>query len=184
MVAESTVSVVMLSRNNPEIALAATSIAKQLGPQDEFIMVDDHSRDDYKSRLVQLSGNLGILLLDSDRRGNRSYNRNLGASCASRDIILFVDGDMVMLDESVAEIKCAFRTRAESAFVGHVHGMTYDEEAIALYSGVENYVAKAHTREGLEEIRDNPLFAETRLIANDKALEFKRYYWLNFFSAV
>lgn len=181
---EPTVSIIVLSRNNPVIETSLRVAAQQLGKDDELIVVDDHSGAQYLARLGQLSEELGFLLLHAKKRGNRSHNRNLGARHSSGDYVVFSDGDMVMLDTSIAYIKRVVPRRTASAFVGHMHGITYCQNGITLVTGIDDVASLARTRDGRKQLVESPLLADARVIARDTERTYKPYYWLNFYSAL
>lgn len=184
MAAEPTISVIMLSRNNPEIETSLRVTAQQLGKDDELIVVDDHSSAKYLSHLERLSGELGFALLHAQKRGNRSHNRNLGARFSKGDILVFSDGDMVMLDTNITYLKRAVPTRSASAFVGHMHGITYCQNGMSLVAGIDDVASLARTKEGRRQLIENPLLADGRTIAKDVDRRYRHYYWLNFYSAL
>jgi len=62
---------------------------------DELIVVDDHSDKNCRTVLRALAQTEQIVLIPAQKKcGNRSYNRNLGASVAANDVLIFVDGDI------------------------------------------------------------------------------------------
>ena len=93
-----TVSVIVTTRNSGQTLEAClASIARQTHPAVELVVVDNHSSD----------GTLDIAKRFADKTDTqgpeRSVQRNRGAALASGDYLLFIDADMVLDREVVAE---------------------------------------------------------------------------------
>lgn len=94
---------IVLFHNNSHTDKVIDAILKQTISGDEIIVVNDNSSIDYL-KIFDRFGNL-IKIINSDRSGNRSYNRNLGAEYAKNDYILFVDGDIILLQYTVNALR-------------------------------------------------------------------------------
>lgn len=88
-------SVIVLCHNEQHIGHCINSIRCQLKGRDEIIIVNDHSDEDCRKLLQNQAQEHQITLINAEKkRGNRSHNRNLGASVATNDILIFIDGDI------------------------------------------------------------------------------------------
>lgn len=181
--ADPSISVVMLCRNNPEIFTSIDVVVRQLEESDELIVVDDCSDVRYREGLQQLQKRGFLKVLETKIVGNRSHNRNLGASISTGNFILFLDGDIVILDDALDNVRRACKASPAPAFVGHVHAAKYCENTFSLYSGIDDFVEQVRTPCGRKLIRDNPLLSDKRFIALNQDRELDRYNWLNYYSA-
>ena len=101
------ITAIVIAHNTQGIYACINSIMRQIDENDEIIIVDDHSNDEYLNRLTQYCMSNKIMLIQADTCGNRARNRNLGAIQASNDILLFIDADMVILQKTISAIKKA-----------------------------------------------------------------------------
>lgn len=103
-------SIIILFHNNPRINMVIDSLIDQKLSDDEIIIVNDHSNPECLQILDRYRNNNSVSIISSDMAGNRSYNRNLGARQAKNPVLLFVDGDIVLmkgcLDLLKSEIQC------------------------------------------------------------------------------
>ena len=92
-----TISVIILSHNNKGISICLQAVLDQLCQNDEVIVVDDHSEQAFWDKeLSAYQKHQRVRICQALlKRGNRSYNRNLGAQQSKKDILLFLDGDMI-----------------------------------------------------------------------------------------
>lgn len=116
------ISIIVLFHNNNRFYLTINSLLKQMGNEDEIIIVDDHSDDDFLSQLKAYENMLNIKIIHSDKIGNRSYNRNIGAALSNYPHLLFVDGDIVLLDNCLFLIKMALNSGYVGAFGNILQG--------------------------------------------------------------
>ncbi|MBU0614525.1 MAG: glycosyltransferase family 2 protein, partial [Nanoarchaeota archaeon] len=74
----------------------------------EVIVVDGHSDDKTKAVVRKFNDRLSLKLINSDNR-NVAYQRNLGASKAKYERLLFLDADVVMdnrfIENSLEQLK-------------------------------------------------------------------------------
>ncbi len=118
-----------------------------------------------------------ILLIQSEIIGNRSHNRNLGAKKAKNEILVFVDGDMVLDDYAINRFKYAHGYIKERAFIGQKHAIDYDEIQFNLYSSIPNYIELLKTKFGREQLKNNHLLKDDKhpLIKNNSC---SKYNWI------
>lgn len=176
-------SIIFLCHNNRNINVCIDSVLEQMEEDDEIIVVDDHSDSDTIALLNIYCQNRQIVLLSSDKPANRSYNRNLGASRAKNEILVFLDGDMVLGNKGLTALRQAHLTRAEEAFVGQKHAINYDELQLNLYANLPNYVDMLRSYEGREQLEQNPLFCDRRKnhFADE---EYKKYTWAYYYTGL
>ena len=102
------VTVIVPTRNSaPHLRACLASVRNQTYPAIELIVVDNNSVDD--TRLI--AGEFADTVLTA--APERSAQRNAGARLATGKYLFFVDSDMVLEPEVVAE--CVSRLRASSA---------------------------------------------------------------------
>lgn len=159
---DQSVSIIFLCHNNSHIDISIDSAYEQLDADDEIIIVDDHSDRETRDILNKYSGYSQITLLNATKVANRSCNRNMGAFHAQNSILVFLDGDMVLGNNSIQEIKNGHCTRPERAFIGQKHGIHYDNIQMRLYSSMPNYIQLLKTKEGRDQLSNNPLFFDDR----------------------
>lgn len=176
------ISIIILSHNNKSIQIVLSQVLSQTSPWDEVIVVDDYSTADVISTLKQYEAQAtNITLLHAKKHGNRSYNRNIGASCAKRDWLLFMDGDIVLADQALETLRNAICFSPCIGFSGPLHGTRYSEEALLLYSGINDYQKLLTTPQGRRTIIDDVRLADkrTNTFLSEK---YRRYRWALFFS--
>lgn len=177
------VSIIVLSSNNHGINIVLDAILPQLDRNDEIIIVDDHTEEKLLSAIEEYSKFEAIIILHSKHKGNRSYNRNLGAKLAKNEILIFIDGDMVIDETAVMNFKIAHNCHIEVAFIGQTHATRYSDIPLQLFSGINNYSKLISTANGRKSIYRNEIFADKRYAyLTDPKL--KDYYWLLYYSGV
>src|SRR5689334_16727543 len=98
-------SVVILTYNSPhELSLVFEGMMRQTFPssQLQIIVVDDGSSDNTPEVIARYAIDLPIESIRIPHRGIRGENRNLGASRARADRILFLDGDIIPTSDFLA----------------------------------------------------------------------------------
>ena len=116
------ISIIVLFHNNNKFYLTMNSLTRQMESEDEIIIVDDHSDTDFLTQLKEYEDKSSIKIIHSDMIGNRSRNRNIGAALAINPNLLFVDGDIVLLDNCVFLIKMALASGCVGAFGNILQG--------------------------------------------------------------
>ena len=175
------ISIIILSCNNPYIAISIDSVYSHLNEDDEIIVVDDHSDESIIKILHEYQEANKIKLLRANRHGNRAYNRNLGAKMAQNDILFFMDGDIVMCDNSIDDLRKAHEQREEIAFIGPKFCIHYSDIHFKLYSNIDNYIELLKTPSGRKQLIANPLFSDER---SDfwNIPEYRQFFWLNYYT--
>lgn len=174
------ISGIILSHNNPQITFTIDHILKQMGQEDEIIVVDDHSNVEVCKKLKEYHAAGKIILVQTQICGNRAHNRNLGVQKAKNELLLFMDGDMILHDYSLQVIRNAMVYTSSVGFIGPLHATRYSAEALILYSGIDNFEQLLKTPAGRQQIIDNPLFADRR--PSFAAPEHRRFRWLFFYT--
>ena len=176
-------SIIFLCHNNRNIDICIDSVLEQMKQYDEIIVVDDHSEQQYMTILNKYSSKNLIKLLQSERYANRSYNRNLGAQMAKNDVLVFLDGDMVIGNYALDNLRTAHRTRSEVAFIGQKHMINYDEIQLQLVSKIDNYLNMLKTFDGKSLLEDNPLFKDPRKEFFD-SFDNHKFYWTYYYTGL
>src|SRR5579872_4309224 len=118
------ISVVVPTRNRPkDIETLLPSIAGQTRLPDELIIVDQSKSDEthvltadiMESRLAERC----VYVHSSGIRGV-SAARNVGIACASGDIVLFLDDDVILSPDCVEQLESAFDAHPDYAGIGGV----------------------------------------------------------------
>jgi len=123
------------------------SLGNQTYPDFEIIVVDDGSSDGTLEILSNLQKNIPDLNFFKQKHGGAGAARNLGASHASGDILVFVDADMTF-DKDFLE------TLVKPIVVGKAKGTFSKEEFV---SNWENVWARCwNINEGWEDRRRHP----------------------------
>jgi len=124
------ISVIVLCHNNFHINKVVDTIAKQLNTGDELFVVDDHSTKDVRELLKKYDGTK-VEILTPETKGNRSANRNLAANRSTGDLLLFVDGDVLLASDAIELVK-NFDYSGISGLCGSVAAMRMTPETISI----------------------------------------------------
>lgn len=93
-------SLIITTYNRPKVlAMALRSIAEQSVLPDEVIVADDGSTRSTAAMVRKIARNFPVELIhvwQEDKGFRAARVRNLGASKASGDMLVFIDGDMVL----------------------------------------------------------------------------------------
>ena len=177
------VSIIFLCHNNYHIDICINSALEQLNNNDEIIIVDDHSDEQTQQTLNRYNKYAQIKILSSTKVANRSYNRNIGAAVAKNPVLVFLDGDMVLGNEGIQEIKYAHCNREEGAFIGQKHGIHFDEIQMQLYSSIPDYIHFLRTKEGRTQLENNPLLIDERSKHFTNS-ETEKYRWIYYYTGL
>lgn len=180
---ELSLSIIFLCHNNRCIDLCIESVLEQAMENDEIIVVDDNSEDETFSLLQNYFDENRIILIRSDKAGNRSHNRNLGAQLAKNEVLVFLDGDIVLGNKGLDEIRSAYLKRPEEAFIGQKHAVNFDEMQLYLFSRIENYMELLKTYDGREVLANSPLFQDKRQFAFEDE-ENQSYNWTLYYTGL
>lgn len=174
-------SVIVLSHNNEYICLVLNNLLEQLEYRDEIIVVEDHSEISYFKNLETFTSDNNIKLISANKIGNRSHNRNIGAKYAKGDVLLFVDGDMVLIDNALLALRYAHAYRPEEAFIGPKHNIHYDKIHFELFTGIKNYVDLLSTPNGRKQLSEG-------FFSKDEREDFfadasnKKFFWMHYYT--
>lgn len=179
------ISVIVLCHNNYGISTCIDSVISQMEPDDELIIVDDHSEHGFlEAEILPYSSNNRIYIYSAvNKRGNRAYNRNLGVSKSKNDILLFLDGDMVLFRGSLQAFRVAHEKANYAAFLGNAHGMRFSENHMALHLGHTNYRELARTEQGIQQLIHNPALEDWRACFF-RHPELEPYYWIYYYTCI
>ncbi|MEV4625091.1 glycosyltransferase family 2 protein [Micromonospora sp. NPDC049523] len=130
------VSVIVPNYNYAEsLDLCLRSILDQTYPNVEILVVDDCSTD----QSIAVAETLGVRVISTGVNGGCGQARNIGAANTSGDLLCYVDSDLVMAPDAVAN---AVRLLADDATIGAVCGIEDPEPllhdtAVARYRGLQ-----------------------------------------------
>lgn len=113
--ADLSLSVVIPVYNSAEtLERCLSTIAAQLGPGDEVIVVDDGSTDDVPA----VAGRFRATIVRLDRRSGVAAARNRGADRATRPVLLFVDADVVLHADAIARGRARLADPSVAGVIG------------------------------------------------------------------
>lgn len=176
-------SIIIIAHNNPSIFDCIEYLKKQMDENDEIILVDDNSTDNYLSSVKDYCKLNNIILLQSIKRGNRASNRNLGASKANNPVLLFVDADMLLFETSVPAIKNAYSSKEHVGYIGTRCSARYDPLRMKILDGVniEDILSKNENTAFLAEV---PSIKDKRI--NPKmyidGVPEQKFYWIYYYT--
>lgn len=176
-------SIIFLCHNNKYIDICIDAVLRQIDLYDQVIVVDDNSDSTTLNILKNFEKNGDIILIRSDVLGNRSYNRNIGAKKAQNEVLVFLDGDIVIDDYAINRFKYAHEYMKERAFIGQKHAIQYDETQFLLHTSIPNYIELLKTKSGREQLKNNPLLKDKRhsFIKNDTN---SKYNWTFYYTGL
>ncbi len=96
---------------------ALRSVRSQLAAAHELIVVNDASTDAETNRVCSQAAGDGVCVLKHKSNGGLSAARNSGASAASGDILVFLDGDDLLPAGALAAVENAFAAQPECDFL-------------------------------------------------------------------
>lgn len=179
------ISVILLCHNNYGINICIKAILHQLMLGDEIVIVNDHSDTSFiDNELAYFLEDERIHLYSvSEKTGNRSHNRNFGAKKSQNDILIFLDGDMIISDETLEAFRSIHENEEYVAALGNAHGMRFSKEHMALHIGREDYLQLVQTKEGLQQLIENPALQDWRLSQFCQP-ELEPYYWIYYYTCI
>lgn len=125
------ISVIVPCHNNSHIENVLDSVISQLRSEDEIIVVDDYSDEKTKETLDKMKDR-GVLVVHSQKRGNRSANRNLAAGMSRGELLLFLDGDVLLETGALEKIR-EYDFGSVSGICGSVAAMRMLPETADIY---------------------------------------------------
>ncbi|MFA5828419.1 MAG: glycosyltransferase family 2 protein [Candidatus Shapirobacteria bacterium] len=137
------VSVIIPAYNLSESVLKTL---KSLERQDheinyEVIIVDDCSKKPITEQLIQVQGELlhRPIIIRKEKNTGSAQARNVGASVASNDILLFVDGDVVLTPNYLYEHLIRHKLFNKSVLVSFKENVNFDDPRIS-YEAIQQGV--------------------------------------------
>ena len=177
-----TISVIILCHNTQGIELCVENVAPQLHTEDELIVVDDHSTTNFWRHTALKLPDCGRIIHVPGVGGNRSKNRNFGARNAKNDILVFMDGDIILSEHAIELLRTAYGQRTDVAYIGTEHGMKFTLQQAQLYYGREDYLQLLALPKERERFYHDPLFSDWR--SDDlRDPQDKPYFWLRFYTS-
>ncbi len=131
------VTVVVPSYNDEKsLPLCLEAIKTQTYPLLEILVVDDCSTDDS----ARIAAAADVRVVRTPANGGAAVARNTGAACARGEVLFFVDSDVALAPDAVAN---AVALLAADPGIGAVCGID-DPDPLVLDSSVEDYRALQH----------------------------------------
>jgi glycosyltransferase involved in cell wall biosynthesis len=112
-------AVIPVHNNASTILPLLDSLARQTIPPDEVVVVDDASKDETASLVLEHP--LRVRLIRLEINSGPSMARNVGVEAAEGDVILFLDSDVEADPGCVAEVKSVFYDQSVDALNGMMH---------------------------------------------------------------
>lgn len=173
-------SVIVLCANN-QIDYMLNSLLPQLNESDEIIIVDDNSDFEVVNKISEVLKTYNHIIIKSKKNGNRGHNRNLGASFAKNDFLLFIDGDIILLDNVIAIIKQKLLENSQQCILGRISNLMLDNNQCSLVHGVSNYLDLLKNRDSLLAQINHERNKDSRFqTANQMIMQ--NYAWLLFWT--
>src|SRR5262245_53964799 len=97
-------SVIVPTRNQPELRDCLQAIRASTIAPDEIIVVDDCSEQPAEAVCAEYGASLICLAV----RSGSAAGRNVGAAAARGDIAVFIDGDVCVSPDALARIRADF----------------------------------------------------------------------------
>lgn len=109
------ISVVIPVRNDIEnLGICIDYIRTSSKKPSEILIVDDASDEEIGKGL----SNMGVSIIRLDKQCGPSYARNIGANAAKGDVVLFLDSDVFIREDTIEKIIHEFEERGEEAVMG------------------------------------------------------------------
>lgn len=106
------VTVIIPTHNRPELLKkAVASVLKQGLENLNIIIIDDHSDENYRSKIELVAqSHEGIQLIRNERKKGVAFSRNTGLNLAKGEFILFLDDDDILLPKMLKQSLRAIET--------------------------------------------------------------------------
>lgn len=150
-----TISVIIPSKDNPN--LLRTSITSIIANtpdniKTDIIVVDNGSSEENLLAIKKLQEELGFIHMYNPMEFNFAYMCNLGAECASSDVLLFYNDDVTVADRETLEIMYREATYSFTGAVGVK--LLYPDTVKIQHAGVINTrIGPAHKLQFMEDDR-------------------------------
>ena len=177
------ISIIVLFHNNDHFTKCIHSIMAQLlTPNDEIIIINDHSSDKYTRELDALLSYKCIRIYNSiEKSGNRSYNRNIGAKYSNNPILVFIDGDIYFPQPILKYMRDALILRNAVASFGNIYGHNFDEITLNSLLGYD-YLSCLFDEREWKKLLDIPFMVDFRT-KKDPILLRGKWAWNYFYTS-
>lgn len=134
------VSVIIPAKNSAAwIGEQLESLNRQIdAPEFEVLVCDNGSTDNTIEVVSQFKANFDLKIIDASGPSSASYARNIGATHATTDILLFCDSDDYVNDIWVRELHNAYQLSDGSLVSGAIHHNRYNSNQVLDAYGIED----------------------------------------------
>ncbi len=175
-------SVIVINKNR-EFSLdwCIRRIIPQLAENDEFIIIDDDS-DDRSPEIIEKYAHNFTSIIRFSSGGNRSKVRNRAAAEATGDVLVFIDGDVIICPKALDIVRERHEDDTVVGLNGAVYGNSHTVEQLEMITHypIERFNAEVEKDFAfLEGFRD---ICDYRTIWPDSVLDENRN-WCNYFTS-
>ena len=172
------ISIIILNHNNYYIKTVVERCILQLQNKDEIIIINDHTNNLAEVKILEQEYTQISSYIVSKKSNNRGYNRNIGLKKAKNDIILMIDGDILIDDNALNIIEEDFIDPEIVAVSGLTHLLGYTKEQLEILG-----INKINNIEKIEfcDLKKYPELLDYRGNYNDGRLNSDKN-WFYFFT--
>jgi glycosyltransferase involved in cell wall biosynthesis len=130
-------SVILVNKNRQHaLEKSIGAILRQLQPEDEFIVIDDHSEDESVEIIKKYQDRITHIVLFNSY-GNRAKCRNHAASFATREVIAYVDADVMIGPENLKFVRELHEDIGVAGTIGNVFSYEHDDRQFEFLTGMK-----------------------------------------------
>lgn len=137
----SPISIVIINHNNKPLQDVVNRCILQISENDEIIIVNDDTNNMDDVQLLVRKYSQIICLNATEKQHNRGHNRNIGIKAAKNEIVLMLDGDILIDSNALNLILDSFENENIVAVTGFTHLISYTSEQLELlgFSQTKDY---------------------------------------------
>lgn len=120
-------SIIIINHNNKDLPDVVDKCLQQISKDDEIIIVNDDTNNiDVVDRIKKECPQ--VISVNAVKKHNRAHNRNIGLTTAKNEVILMIDGDILIDDNALELISISLSNQNIVAVTGFIHLMGYTSE--------------------------------------------------------
>ncbi len=175
-------SVILINKNRAfSIEWCLQTVLEQLEPQDELIVIDDSS-DDGSHELLAAASDRFTRFITIDSGGNRSRVRNTAAAAATGDVLVFVDGDVIICSGALDKVRRLHEDDSVVGVNGVVYGNNHTPEQLELITHMSIDEFNAAVRADFGTLKKFPEIGDYRTVWPESIVD-KTHNWNNYFTS-